>query len=180
MRTRRPSGSRPRGATLAAAALSGMLSAWLPLARAAEPAPADAAGAPAEKAALEIEGHLMCHCGCTDLTVRVCNCGVAAGIKDDIRDRLARGQSPAEVMAAYVARFGEQIRSAPTREGFNLLAWIMPFAAVLAAGGILVVLIRRWGARPAVADAPAAPGAAGSGPDRASLERVDRAVRDLL
>lgn len=168
MRTSPPRG-RTRAAALApiAAALAGMLTATV----AAEEAPH-------EKAALAIEEGLMCHCGCTDLTVRVCNCGVAAGIKDDIRDRLGRGESPAEVEAAYVARYGEQIRSAPTREGFNLLAWITPFAAVIAAGSVLVLLVRRWGSRPAPAPAPG--GAVPEGPDRASLERVDRAVRDLL
>ncbi|HZN04985.1 MAG TPA: cytochrome c-type biogenesis protein CcmH, partial [Candidatus Polarisedimenticolia bacterium] len=110
-----------RGFALITAALAMALAALPPAARAGEPSAARAAGAAApdaagrEEAALAIEEDLMCHCGCTDLTVRVCNCGVAAGIKDDIRDRLARGQSPAEVEAAYVARFGEQIRSAPTR-----------------------------------------------------------------
>jgi len=166
-----------------AAVLAALLLAGSAAARAAD---APAVGAPAEEAARAIEEHLMCYCGCTDLTVRVCNCGVAAGIKDDIRDRLAKGQSPDEVEAAYVARYGEQIRSAPTRSGFNLLAWIMPFAVVLAAGAAIVVLVRRWGTRPfAAATAPAGTaagtGSAGApGPDRAALERVDRAVRDLL
>ena len=149
-------------------------------ARAADAAPA--AGAPAaaerEATAQAIEEGLMCHCGCTDLTVRVCNCGVAAGIKEDIRDRLANGQTPSEVTAAYVAKFGEQILSAPIKSGFNLMAWIMPFAAVLAAGAIVVVLVRRWGARPVLAAAPGA--AAPPAADAASLERVDRAMRDLL
>jgi cytochrome c-type biogenesis protein CcmH len=130
-----------------------------------------------EKAALAVEEDLMCHCGCTDLTVRVCNCGVAAEIKADIRSRLKEGQTPAEVEAAYVARYGEQIRSAPTRTGFNLLAWTMPFAVILAAGGVIAVLVRRWGRAHAAAEAAAPPAAK---PDRAALERVDRAMRDLL
>ena len=136
-----------------------------------------------EKAALAIEEDLMCHCGCTDLTVRVCNCGVAAEIKADIRSRLKEGQTPAAVEAAYVAKYGEQIRSAPTRQGFNLLAWTMPFIVLLAAGTVVVMLMRRWaahhGAAPAASHAAPSPGAAPK-PDPAALERVDRAVRDLL
>lgn len=175
--------ARPRAAAIAAlvalaAAPPAVLATDAVLA--ADAAPAGAAVPDArEETAVAIEERFMCHCGCTDLTVRVCNCGVAAEIKGDIRDRLAAGQSRAEVEAAYVARFGEQILSAPIRRGFNLMAWIMPFAAVLAAGAMVVVLVRRWGARPV--PAAASPGAAPPpGADPASLERVDRAVRDLL
>ena len=52
----------------------------------------------------------------------------------------------------------------------------MPFVLVFAAGAAIVVLVRRWGARQSAAEAAAeAPK-----PDRAALDRVDRAVRDLL
>jgi cytochrome c-type biogenesis protein CcmH/NrfF len=155
----------------AAALLLAGLAAAVP-SRAADPAPAAR-----EQQAVDIEEGLMCYCGCTDLTVRVCNCGVAAEIKSDIRQRLASGQSSEEVVAAYVARHGAQIRSAPTRRGFDLLAWSMPFVAVFAAGWMVVSLIRRWRHAPhpppTAADHAAAPKAA-------SLDRVDRAVRDIL
>lgn len=145
--------------------------------RADEPAAAPAASASArEEAAVEVEKGLMCYCGCTDLTVHVCNCGVAAEIKSDIRNQLAAGQSKEQVVAAYVARHGAQIRSAPTKRGFDLLAWTMPFIAVFVAGWMVVSLVRRW------RRAPAPPRAAGAAPapDAASLDRVDRAVRDIL
>jgi cytochrome c-type biogenesis protein CcmH/NrfF len=162
---------------LAAAALGLVLLAGpAPLARADDPS-AGAAGAAREEAALKVEGDLMCHCGCTDLTVRVCNCGVAAGIKTDIRERLAAGQSPAAIVAAYVERYGAQIRSAPSRRGFDLLAWWMPFIAVFIAGAVIVSLVRRWGRAKAPAHAAAG---AGPAPHASSLERVDRAVRDIL
>jgi cytochrome c-type biogenesis protein CcmH len=133
---------------------------------------------PAEK----IESRLMCYCGCTDLTVHVCNCGTAAGIKGDIRDRLAQGQTPDQVVAAYVARYGEQIRSAPGTSGFNLLAWVMPFAVLFAAGAAVVLLVRRWGAHGGAASARhGAPGTAGAAaPDRKTIERIERAIRESL
>lgn len=165
---------RTRSRVERAAALALVLSAAAALPLRAEAIPA---GPEREKAALEIEQGLMCHCGCTDLTVRVCNCGVAAGIKDDIRERLGAGQSRAEVIAAYVARYGAQIRSAPSKQGFDLLAWWMPFVAVFTAGAFLVVLVRRWARQPLPAPAPAEGPAA---PRDASLERVDRVLRDIL
>jgi len=185
MRTDGRPAARPGAARrVAAAALLGLAAlASGPAAAAADPAgtaPAGAAVANAarEETALKIEHGLMCYCGCTDLTVRVCNCGVAAGIKSDIRERLAAGQSPEEVIAAYVARYGAQIRSAPSRRGFDLLAWWMPFIAVFAAGWMVVVLVRRWGRQGAPAPAPGA--VTPHAPDAAALERVDRAVRDIL
>jgi len=142
----------------------------------------------------EAESRLMCYCGCTDLTVRVCNCGTAAGIKTDIAGRLAAGESVDQVVDAYVAKHGEQIRSAPTRRGFNLLAWIMPFAAILAGGFMVVRLVRRWRRDPSSPPAPDAPhpaaaGAPGAGSGAAprtaagesSLrERVDRELKESL
>ena len=166
-------------AAVATLLLAGLAAATDP-ARADEPAaaPGPAASASArEQAAVEVEKGLMCYCGCTDLTVHVCNCGVAAEIKSDIRERLAAGQSKDDVVAAYVAQHGAQIRSAPTKRGFDLLAWWMPFIAVFVAGWMVVSLIRRWRRDPA--PAPAAAGAA-PGPSAASLDRVDRAVRDIL
>ncbi len=92
----------------------------------------------------EIERGLMCYCGCSDLTVRVCTCGTAEAIRTEIADRLARGESEKEILAVFIDRHGEQILSAPTREGFNLLAWIVPFAAIFIGAGALVVVVRRW------------------------------------
>jgi len=128
----------------------------------------------------QVEGRLMCYCGCSDLTVRVCTCGTADGIRQEITERLAGGQTADQVVAAFVAQFGEQIRSAPTTTGFDLVAWITPFALLILAGAALVVVVRRWGAAQTAADRlssdrPAAddehPPAAGA---RRALERVRR------
>jgi cytochrome c-type biogenesis protein CcmH len=155
--------------------------------------PAAAMAAPLSPQA-RIEGKLMCYCGCSDLTVRVCSCGTAAGIKADITTRLAGGQTADQVIAAYVQKYGEQILSAPTSEGFNILAWTMPFAVILVAGIMVVMLVRRWGAHPAPAGAPRAghadagggrgsPAGAAGPPDaaeRAVRERIARDVREGL
>src|SRR5438445_8902538 len=63
----------------------------------------------------QIESRLMCYCGCSDLTVRTCTCGTAEGIRQEIGSRLVRGESPDQVVAAFIARYGAQIRSAPTK-----------------------------------------------------------------
>ncbi len=124
----------------------------------------------------------MCYCGCSDLTVRVCTCGTADGIRENIAGRLANGETPDEVVAAFVMQHGEQIRSAPTKSGFDLIAWVTPFLALVLAGSALVVVVRRWGA---VRSAAAPPGAPRTGIDHAptaeerkALERVRREMRE--
>ena len=129
----------------------------------------------------EVEGRLMCYCGCADLTVRVCTCGTADAIRQEITERLGNGETPDQVVAAYVSRHGAQIRSAPSKAGFELLAWITPFAAILLAGLALIVVVRRWGAQ-AASGAGSATGAAAPTPflpeEQKALERVRREMRE--
>jgi cytochrome c-type biogenesis protein CcmH len=49
-----------------------------------------------------------------------------------------------QIIGLFQAKYGEKILSAPTSEGFNLLAWVMPFGAVLAGCFIIVIAISRW------------------------------------
>src|SRR2546422_9615196 len=131
----------------------------------------------------DVEGRLMCYCGCSDLTVRVCTCGTADSIRAEIAGRLAGGESPEQVVAAFVARHGEQIRSAPLKSGFDLVAWVTPFVALLLAASGLVVVIRRWGRIRAIqATASASPNGATQGAptpgEQRTLQRVRREMRE--
>ena len=131
----------------------------------------------------QVEGQLMCYCGCSDLTVRICTCGTADSIRQEIASRLGNGETPDQVVAAYVAQHGEQIRSAPTKSGFDLVAWVTPFLLLALAGSALVVVVRRWGSlRTSPPAAPGAPPAkdhhAPSPEERKALERVRREMRE--
>ncbi|MFQ5877242.1 MAG: cytochrome c-type biogenesis protein CcmH [Acidobacteriota bacterium] len=133
-----------------------------------------------------IESRLMCYCGCANLDVRTCTCGTAEAMRREIASRLERGESVEQVLAAFVSRHGEQILSSPAKEGFNLLAWIAPFGAVLAGGAALLVAVRRWGARGG-AGGPPPPGTPGGGAGEALddegrklLSRVEREIREGL
>ena len=146
---------------------------------AASPTASHAGAAPTQRQ--EVEGRLMCYCGCADLTVRVCTCGTADAIRQEISERLGNGETPDQVVAAFVSRHGAQIRSAPAKAGFELLAWVTPFAAILLAGLALIVVVRRWGARAASGTGSAA-GAAAPAPflpeEQKALERVRREMRE--
>lgn len=130
----------------------------------------------------QVEERLMCYCGCADLTVRVCTCGTADAIRREIDARLQNGETPDQVVAAYVSRHGAQIRSAPSKSGFELLAWITPFAAILLAGSALVVIVRRWGQKAAAGRTGGPPVEPAPRPflpeDQKALERVRREMRE--
>lgn len=112
----------------------------------------------------EIEEALTCQCGC-GLTVHSCNhlqCGSAIPLKHEVSALVAEGLGHDEILLRFRDKYGEKILSSPTAEGFNLAAWILPFAAILAGGAVLGFTIRRWTRReadrglPAVADISAA------------------------
>jgi cytochrome c-type biogenesis protein CcmH len=110
----------------------------------------------------EVSEGLTCQCGC-GLTVANCNhpqCEFSVPVRAQIEKMIAQGMSGAQIIRAFRVKYGEKILSAPTREGFNLLAWIMPFAAVFAGCFIIVGAISRWRANPVMeaevtADGPA-------------------------
>ena len=126
----------------------------------------------------EIEESLTCQCGC-GLTVHSCNhlqCGSGEPMKKEIAERLARGEDKETILAAFRARYGEKVLSSPTFHGFNWLAWITPFAAVLGGGLAVSLVIRRWvrAAPPPAEPSPAVPPA-----EAALRSRLARELADL-
>jgi cytochrome c-type biogenesis protein CcmH len=109
----------------------------------------------------DIGERLTCQCGC-GLTVANCNhpqCEFSVPVREQIEKMIAKGTSGTQIVAFFRAKYGEKILSAPTAQGFNLLAWTMPFIALIAGCGIIVVAISRWHrgpeGEPAVVDVPA-------------------------
>jgi len=102
---------------------------------------------------------LMCQCGCNE-QLSVCamqNCSSATPMRAEIRERLLKGESADAIVAGFVARYGKQVLSAPTMEGFDITAWIMPLLIFVL--GIVVVgwiVVRMARPLPAAEQPPAA------------------------
>ncbi len=118
-------------------------------------------GATPRPSQTELEAALTCQCGC-GLTVHSCNhlqCGFAVPRKKEIAQFLAEGKGREDILAAFVADYGEKVLSAPTTSGFNLAAWVTPFALILIGGLVIGVTSLRWARRrppPAPRTAPVA------------------------
>lgn len=93
-----------------------------------------------QKNLAEVTNNIICQCGC-GLTVYACElsmpCSVSPKMKLQAAIYLSQGMTPAEVLDQFAKDFGERVLAAPTKSGFNLVAWVLPFVG-LAVGGLLV------------------------------------------
>jgi cytochrome c-type biogenesis protein CcmH len=131
----------------------------------------------------DVSQGLTCQCGC-GLTVANCNhpnCAFSVPLRTEIAGMLAKGKTRPQIIAFYRAKFGEKVLSAPTTEGFNLLAWVMPFAALLLGCGFVVLMIGRWRRQsPSLPSGPEAVSERVPVVDAGLKERLEEEVRGRL
>lgn len=68
-------------------------------------------------------------------------------IKQKIRSMAAEGKTSQQIKDALVADFGREILADPPKEGFDLVAWLVPSLGVLAGLAVIPFLTRRWARR---------------------------------
>ena len=120
---------------------------------------------------------LMCQCGCAQLLGECDHVGCPDRDKElsELTTNMAAGLTDQQIMDAFVAKYGATVLAAPTTKGFDLVAWIAPFAVFAAALLGTILLIRRWGGLGGKPLEATATGTAGSDPaDRERLERIRR------
>src|SRR3954471_15324407 len=101
-------------------------------------------------------GHkLMCKCGCNQILLE-CNhvgCSYSTQMRDELTAALTRGgdgqgsstpDSDELVLQSFVQKYGATVLAAPTTSGFNIVAWIVPFVALLAGITLVAVIARKW------------------------------------
>jgi cytochrome c-type biogenesis protein CcmH len=89
----------------------------------------------------------MCQCGCAQLLGECDHVGCPDRDKElaELTSGIAAGLTDQKVFDSFVATYGATVLAAPTTHGFDLVAWIAPFAVFGAALLGTILLIRRWG-----------------------------------
>jgi len=89
-----------------------------------------------------ITSQLICPCSCGEV-LSGCTCETGKTMQGYVENAIKQGKGKDQIVGALVARYGEVIRGAPKPEGFNLLVWVLPFAATLAGFAIAFLVLRR-------------------------------------
>jgi cytochrome c-type biogenesis protein CcmH len=78
---------------------------------------------------------------CQGLSVADSPAESAQNMKKEVRDLLAQGYTEDQVLAYFERAYGEFIRLAPTRQGFNMLVWLAPLLIVMMGLGVVVARV---------------------------------------
>ncbi len=116
---------------------------------------------------------LMCTCGCAEI-LGECNhvgCPNSTGELNELRTGIDSGLSDQQILDSFVAKYGAVVLAAPTTKGFDLVAWIAPFAVFAAAMLGTILLVRRWSVGRTPATAPT---------DAATMDPAERERREQI
>lgn len=157
----------PVAAVFAAAVLLGVL---------ALAGPALAAPPPSS-----VSDQLICLCGCNSVLTECPHqdCGWGIPAKQYISQQLDTGASPESIVEYFVQKEGEQVLAAPTKSGFNLIAWVLPFVALAIGAVAIYYLVVRWSAGRREPEAVPAEVMAPTPTSSETARRLDEELRDF-
>ena len=93
----------------------------------------------------DLENQLMCKCDdkCGKVLIN-CTCSTADKTRKKFTKMLESGLTVDQIVQQQVEKYGETVLSAPTKNGFNLTAWVIPFGALMIGGVGLRRLLNGW------------------------------------
>jgi cytochrome c-type biogenesis protein CcmH/NrfF len=110
---------------------------------------------PYAEAHLALEKSIRCNCGCL-LDLHLCQtqmqCGTSPVWSQRILRSLKEGESEETILAGFTSEFGASVLMTPPREGFNWVGYLLPWVAILCAGGTLGAFLRRRGMQTGAAE----------------------------
>ncbi|MFQ5526285.1 MAG: cytochrome c-type biogenesis protein CcmH [Thermoanaerobaculia bacterium] len=106
------------------------------------PAGRELSGAELVRVTEEVTSLMRCPV-CQGLSVADSPTASAIAMKEEARQLLAAGFSGDQVLAYFERSYGEFIRLSPKPEGFNLVVWILPVAALLLGAAVIGLRIKK-------------------------------------
>jgi cytochrome c-type biogenesis protein CcmH len=99
-------------------------------------------------------GHrMMCTCGCGQILLE-CNhvgCQSSDKMRNQLLAALDKGDNDDLILQGFVQDYGPTVLAAPGTKGFNVVAWIMPFAVLALGITFVTYVVRSWKNKPAPA-----------------------------
>jgi cytochrome c-type biogenesis protein CcmH len=137
----------------------------------------------------QIERQLKCTCGC-NLDIFTCRttdftCTYSPELHREVLALADGGDTPQQIIDAFVVKYGERALMAPKPESFNLVGYLLPGVAILTGGAALAWVIARRTAAPGVREGVPVPAAAGGSaaeeapPAPEELERLQRELAEV-
>jgi cytochrome c-type biogenesis protein CcmH len=124
-----------------------------------------------EELVRELENMLIAPC-CWSQPISQHYSEVSEKMRKEVREMVAAGKSRDEILDSYVSEYGERILATPRPRGFNALAYVLPWAALILGGWLLFVLLRKL-------RAPAPAAIAAPPPDARYTSIVEKEIKDL-
>jgi cytochrome c-type biogenesis protein CcmF len=175
-------------ATVATSVTLGIIFALLPVPAFAQATATQHAGSvqvddPKEKT---VFGALRCMCGtCPRELLSTCACSTADQTRERLRMRLAKGDTPQQIIDDYVAEYGTIALAIPPDKGAMKAIYVAPLVAIAGGGVALAIILRRWRSNDDMEASkkkkrPMTDDAAGSEEKRDAYDdRIDAELRDL-
>lgn len=120
-------------------------------------------------------GHqMMCVCSCSQILME-CNhvgCTYSDTMRRELTAAVDAGKTDREVLAFFVEKYGTTVLAAPTHSGFDRVAWLLPYIALIVGIGGVAFIVRAWHKRRVPATARAS-----SGLSPADLSRLREQAR---
>ncbi len=111
---------------------------------------------------------------CQSESIWESNATLAIQMRDIIRERLIAGETPNEIRAYFVSRYGDYIVFKPRFRGINMLLWGGPFILLAIGAVVLSRSLRKWTLqKDEVPPEPLAP------IDEKQRERIEEELRSL-
>jgi cytochrome c-type biogenesis protein CcmF len=125
----------------------------------------------------DLQSEIICMCGtCGRKKIGECTCQEAADMRAQLATFIQAGKSRPEIIDAFVKEYGSQeVLAQPIDEGFNRLAWLLPYATGVLGMAAIGGVAWRWsrhGTSDAAVETPVTI-------DAETESRLDDELRDL-
>jgi cytochrome c-type biogenesis protein CcmH len=102
-------------------------------------------------------GHqMMCVCGACNQYLLECNhvgCAYSSRERQELIAAVNSGKDDSSILQSFIEKYGATVLAAPTKTGFDRVAWVIPYIVLILGVAIVVLAVRAWKIRFAVTSA---------------------------